>query len=316
VDSTSGNTTDAAQPPRLRTRVAAILSQVGRLGLVALVLGVGWWTLNTLTDVLRDPAQPVVDAPNSDTNAAERIASPAGLETISSLASGGRWEFSDGSAAMSLGTVPSDQLEAHWSAGPQRRKPQGLLTDSSQAWERSLLDLLRTMELKPDAAGTTKTFKISTDDFRAEAMTDSIDGVERLIAARGVIRDDDRWRTLELGPRPSTPSGVDQLALIPYPPGAERLATRFDLGGGVGAEFARVPLTIPALLDHARKTGSEMIFPDLGAASGTREGFCVYNGRTIRVVLWQPQGSDATTILAIALGDANPPAAAKPLDAQ
>jgi hypothetical protein len=324
VGSTSEKMTDSARatagpaaPPALRTRVAAILSLVGRLGLVVVVISVGWWTVNELTDSLRDPSTPSGETPaTTELASAERLASPTGLETIASLATGGRWEFSDGSAALSIGTVPETEIDAYWAAAPMRSEPQGSLDAPTQAWERSLLDLVRAMNLQPKVAGESKTYVFPMADFRGEVVTQSIAGVQRLVAARAALRDGDdvRWRTIELAPQPKSPTAADRLELLPYPPGTERLATRYDLRDGVGAEFARVPLPLPALLDHARRAGSEMIFPDLGTQTGTREGFCVYNGRTIRVVLWQPPGTQATTILAMALGEPTAAAKLKPIN--
>jgi hypothetical protein len=316
-DDTNDNAPTTAKQPALRQRVGAILSQVGRLGLVVVVIGVGWWTVNELTGALRDPAQPSVDSsPSTELAPAERLASPAGLESIASLATGGRWEFSDGAAALAIGNVPATEIEAYWAAPPKRREPQGSLDDPKQAWERSLLDLVRALNLQPKVAGESKTYVFSPAEFRGEVVTHSVGGVERLVAARAALRDGDdvRWRTIELAPQPKSPTAADRLDLIPYPPGTERLATRYDLREGVGAEFARVPLPLPALLDHARRTGSEIIFPDLGADGATREGFCVYNGRTIRVVLWQPPGTQATTILAMALGEPTAAAKLKPIN--
>lgn len=301
-----------AAPP-LRKRVGAIVAKVGRVGLIVTVIGVCWWTLQELTGALRGPTDPIAQPPS----AAERLAEPAGLESLSALMSGGRWEFSDGASALSFGDVPATEIEAYWLQPAKHRKPQGSLDDPDQAWERSLLDLLRSLRIEPSAAGTKKTYAALAADFRAEALTETIDGAERLVAGRAaLLGDDGRWRTLELEPQPKTATAIDRLELISYPPGTERLATRYDLQGGVGAEFARVPLALPALLDHARAAGSQIIFPDLGLEAGTREGFCVYNGRTIRLILWQPPSTDATTILAIALGRGQASAAAEPLDAQ
>lgn len=305
-------TAEPVAPAPLRKRVAVILSLVGRVGLVVVVIGVGWWTVNELTDSLRDPTTPNGESlPTTDLGSAERIASSAGIDTLASLAAGGRWEFSDDSTTLSLGTVPESEIDAYWAAGPKPREPNGSLDAPTQAVERSLLDLVRTMNLKPEVSVESKTYVLPMADFRAEVVTKSIAGVERLIAARAALRDGDdvRWRTIELGPQAKSPTGGDRLELLAYPPGTERLATRYDLRDGVGAEFARVPLAMPELVEHARRAGSPLIFPDLGDQTGTREGFCVYNGRTIRVILWQPSGTQTTTVLAMALNKPN--AAAK-----
>jgi hypothetical protein len=301
----------AASTPPLRTRVGAIVAKIGRVVLVVCVVGVCWWTLQELTGALRDPAQPIDQAPT----AAEQLAEPTGLESLSALMVGGRWEFSDGAAALSFGDVPTAEIDAYWSRPARRRTPEGPLDGADQAWERSLLDLLKSLQVEPTVAGATKTYAAVGAEFRAEALAETVDGTERLVAARAAMQGDDgRWRTLELEPQPKSAAGVDRLELIPYPPGSERLATRSDLMSGVVAEFARVPLPLPKLLEHARAAGSQIIFPDLGLEAGTREGFCVYNGRTIRVVLWQPPGTQATTILAMALGEPTAAAKLKPIN--
>lgn len=308
---------EPAAPPPLRKRVGAILSLVGRVGLVAIVIGVGWWTVNELTDSLRGPAQlEEAASPTTERATTERLASPAGLETLASLAAGGRWEFSDGSATLSFGTVPTSEIDAYWATSPKQNEPQGSLDAPTQRIERSLLDLVRAMNMQPQVAGESRTYVFSTADFRAEVATKSVAGVERLVAARAALHDGDdvRWRTIELRPQPKSPTGVDRLELLPYPPGTERLATRYDLSEGVGAEFARVPLPLSELVDHARRVGSQLIFPDLGDQTGTREGFCVYNGRTIHVILWQPPGTQTTTVLAIGFNKPKSAANTHPVD--
>lgn len=305
--------------PTRRARVTLLLTRASRIALIVSVVAVSWWTLAELTGVLRDTAAPVAQAPTVE----ERLASPAALESVASLTAGGRWEFSDGESTIAVGTIPSSAIADYWAKPLVRRTPVAPLTDDSQSWGRSILDLVRALEIVPQETGLAKTYVYQLPDLRAEVVTEPADAAsqagagERLVGARAAIRGDgDQWRTLELSSQSNVSPRGDQLILMPYPPQTERLATRYDARSSVGAEFSRVPLAMKDLLDHWSQAGSPVIFADLGTDSATREGFCAYNGRTLRLILWQPEGENATTVLALALEggpEASQPVPAAPL---
>lgn len=297
--------TTAASRSTLRSRIGRLLTRGGRIALVAVVVVVSGWTVVELTEALRGTTPPVEPSPTVE----ERLASTADFESVASLAAGGRWEFSEGSSTIAIGTLPTEQLAAYWNAPP----PQ--FTDAGGAWQQSVLDLVRAMKLVPSESGDAKTYRFESPIMRAEVRTTGSGDAERVVMARAAALSEiaGQWQTLEVAPRAEQATAGDRSPLIPYPPSTTLLATRHDFKNGVGAEFSRVPLPLSDLLDYWRQVGTPAVFADFAADTPTREGFSVYNGRTIRLILWQPPNVRATTVLAIAL-DSGPKAEAKPVD--
>lgn len=271
------------------------LTFVGRLLLTAAVLGVGYWTVARVGNLLNDREAAAVTSPDVPKASSVEPADASDAAIMAAVIAG-RWEFVEGGWMVGVGSMTDAGMPAFLSRPAAVVVTTGAVGD----WERTVLELVQSFKLIGATLGTCRTYRFASPTLRAEIIVTAGTTQERLLAARAVFQTaPGQWSTIETERALEPAARHSSAALLPYPERSELLAVRHDTADRVLGEFSRCEIKINTLLKFWRDAGSPVTLKNAFDSADFSEGYCERHGRVLRVILWEPRSQGVTTILVL-----------------
>jgi hypothetical protein len=282
--------------------VGLYLKRAGRLILVAWLLWFGGWTIFTLRDLLVDSSANV--ASDSAVGLSPSDDPAALIHELADLDAGGRWAFVDGPWSLGVVTLSTNDFAGYWAKSPADPNTFGEVAPI----ENTVLDLVRSMDLAPQADAPHTIYRYESADTLAEVATLEVAGRSRLAWARlAMLTAPGEWKVLEAraaSPTANAPTATAADSFtIPVPAGTERLAARYDAAGALRGDFLLVDAPAEKLLDHWRVAGCSPTSLDIDTAESAavpiRRYVLTVDRRLIHAVVWNSQTPGRTMLLAL-----------------
>jgi hypothetical protein len=266
-----------------------------RLLLAAGVLFVGYWTMARFTSLLHDREPAAV--PNPSQAAGPTTTELARLDSLALSQLGGSWEFLGAGWSLTVGTATDqEKLQFKPPAFEDAIEPPTTV-DPVESSLASLFDSLKAARTKINSWATRT---VDTPHLFATAQERLVGDSYRIASAQGFIRlGPDQWATISAARSNQNSSAPPASSLMPSVAGVERLAVRRGPAGAVVGEFAKTKLKIDQLLELWQAAGALVTLNEGYGVVDTREGTCNFHGRSLRVILWQPDDRNETTILVL-----------------
>jgi hypothetical protein len=296
MSATQNTSTPVASAPASK-RAAAWnhLKRAGRLALILWLLWFGGWTAVTLKELLGDDAaESAAAAPGSD---------PAGvIDSLAALDEGGRWAFIDGPWSIGVVTLSTNEFAPYWAKSPADPTE---FADVGEV-ETTVLDLVRSMELIPEADGPRTHYRYEASGILAEVSTLEVAGRPRLCWGRlAMSTTPGEWKVMETRAGSAAVAG-HEASVVPTPAGTQRLAARYDAAGTLRGEFLLVNGPAAQLLEHWRTTGCRVTAVDLEDSTPIRRYLLSVAGRPVHTVVWDSQTPGHTMLLALPMSQTVP----------
>ncbi len=256
-----------------------------RLATIALLGAVGWWTAAVFLGLLRLPiVRSNEGGPPSDSGA---------RELTSLRPDTGSWWIDVGPLAISMELTTEDEVKTFWSRMPAARQPFG----NVDGLESSLLELARRWDPSPTCERGQMIYVYAENGMRAELGTVRTSNTERIAWGRASFPCDiDHWLVAETRPS-EVKVHATRSSLLPPLTEAQRLASRYDAVGTLCGELVCADEPFARLAAGWSLAGCRMTPAHPVASSTMRELTCIYDDRTIDVMVWESLSKDRTVAI-------------------